>query len=327
MNHTEFTSLLRQNNFGGAYLFHGDEEFVKDGVLRTLLQSLDEGTRQLNAQTFEEADFNTVRAACETLPFFAERRVVICRSLPVEEAAKQFAEYVSCVPASTTLIFFARGKAADNLTIVKALKGAGREVLFAALSPDEAVKWLMQRAKKLNSPISDKNAHYLVSLTGTDMAVLAGEFEKAAGFAGEGNEVTRAAIDAVVTPSLESDTFRIINLLADGRKEEGFAALKRLLESGSSAMGLATLFGRRMQTVLKARMLIDRGLKRADAAKALALPPAAAQRNYEFAARFPYAKIAYIAKAFSDVGFLNNSGAMRDTQALELAFFQYFIQS
>ena len=326
MNHTEFTTLLRQQSFGGAYLFHGDEEFVKDGVLRTLLQSLDEGTRQLNAQTFEEADFNTVRAACETLPFFAERRVVICRALPVEEAAKQFAEYVSSVPDSTTLIFFVRGKAADNLTIVKALKSAGREVLFAALNPDEAVKWLTQRGKKLNSSISEKNAHYLVSLTGTDMTVLAGEFEKAAGFAGEGSEVTRAAIDAVVTPSLESDTFRIINLLADGRKEEGFAALKRLLESGSSAMGLATLFSRRMQTVLKARMLIDRGLKRTDAAKALALPPASAQRNYDFAARLPYAKIAHIAKAFSDVGFLNNSGTMRDTQALELAFFQYFVQ-
>jgi DNA polymerase-3 subunit delta len=326
MNHTEFTTLLRQNNFGGAYLFHGDEEFVKDGVLRTLFQSLDEGTRQLNAQTFEEADFNTVRAACETLPFFAERRVVICRALPVEDAAKQFAEYVSSVPGSTTLIFFVRGKAADNLTIVKALKNAGREVLFAALIPDEAVKWLMQRGKKLGSPISEKDARYLVSLTGTDMTVLAGEFEKAAGFAGEGNEVTRAAIDAVVTPSLESDTFRIINLLADGRKEEGFAALKRLLESGSSAMGLATLFSRRMQTILKARMLIDRGAKRADAAKALALPPASAQRNYDFASRFPYAKIAHIAKAFSDVGFLNNSGAMRDTQALELAFFQYFVQ-
>ena len=326
MNHTEFTTLLRQNNFGGAYLFHGDEEFVKDGVLRTLLQSFDEGTRQLNAQTFEEADFNTVRAACETLPFFAERRVVICRALPVEDAAKQFAEYVFSVPDSTTLIFFVRGKAADNLTIVKALKAVGREVLFAALVPDEAVKWLAQRGKRLGSPISEKNAHYLVNLTGTDMTVLAGEFEKAAGFAGEGNEVTRAAIDAVVTPSLESDTFRIINLLADGRKEEGFAALKRLLESGSSAMGLATLFSRRMQTVLKARMLIDRGLKRADAAKALALPPASAQRNYDFASRFPYAKIAHIAKAFSDVGFLNNSGAMRDTQALELAFFQYFVQ-
>lgn len=307
-------------------MFHGDEEFVKDGVLRTLFQSLDEGTRQLNAQTFEEADFNTVRAACETLPFFAERRVVICRALPVEDAAKQFAEYVSSVPGSTTLIFFVRGKAADNLTIVKALKAVGREVLFAALNPDEAVKWLAQRGKKLGSPISEKDARYLVSLTGTDMTVLAGEFEKAAGFAGEGSEVTRAAIDAVVTPSLESDTFRIINLLADGRKEEGFAALKRLLESGSSAMGLATLFSRRMQTVLKARTLIVRGLKRADAAKALALPPASAQRNYDFAARLPYAKIAHIAKAFSDVGFLNNSGAMRDTQALELAFFQYFVQ-
>lgn len=326
MEYTEFTTLLKQNSFSGAYLFHGNEEFVKDGVLRSLLQTLDEGTRQLNAETFEEADYNAVRAACETLPFFAERRVVVCRALPVEDAAKQFAEYAPHVPETTALIFFVRGKAADNLTIVKTLKSMGREVLFSDLTPAEAVKWLLLRGKKLGSPIAEKDAHYLAGLVGTNMTALAAEFEKAAAYAGEGYEVTRAAIDAVVTLSLESDTFRIINLLADGRKEEGFMALKKLLGSGANAMGLATLFSRRMQTVLKARKLIDEGLKRNDAAKALSLPPAAAQRNYDFAKRFSYARVAEIAKAFSDVGFLNNSGAMKDTQALEVAFFKYFVQ-
>ena len=321
MNHTEFTALIKQNTFSGAYLFHGNEEFVKDGVLHTLLNSLDEGTRALNAETFEAADYNAVRAAC-----FAERRVVVCRALPVDDAAKQFADYAPKIPSATALIFFVRGKAADNLTIVKTLKAMGREVLFSDLTADEAVRWLLQRGKKLNAPVAEKTARYLIGLVGTDMTALAGEFEKAAAYAGEGGEVTRAVIDAVVTPSLENDAFRIINLLADGRKQEGFLALKRLLDSGASAMGLATLFGRRMQTVLTARGLIDEGLTRNDAAKALALPLAAAQRNYDLAKRFSYVQIASVAKAFSDVGFLNNSGAMKDTQALEAAFFKYFVQ-
>ncbi len=323
----EFTTLLKQNDFSGAYLFHGSEEFVKDGVLHTLMQTLDEGTRDLNVQTFEEADYNAVRTACETLPFFAERRVVICRALPVEDAAKQFADYILSIPPSTTLVFFVRGKASGNLTIVKAFHDAGREVLFSELTPSEAVKWLLQRGKKLGSPIAEKNAYYLVNLVGTDMTALAAEFEKAAAYAGDAQEVTRAVIDAVVTPSLESDTFRIIDLLSDGRKQEGFLALKKLLDSGASAMGLATLFGKRMQTVLKTRKLIDEeALKRSDAAKALALHPAAAQKNYDFAKRFSYAEIAEIAKTFADVGFLNNSGTMKDTQALEVAFFKYFVQ-
>ncbi|MCE5235876.1 MAG: DNA polymerase III subunit delta [Eubacteriales bacterium] len=326
MNHTEFAALIKNSAPSGAYLFHGGEEFVKDGMLRTLLNSLDEGTRALNAVFFEEADYNAVRAACETLPFFAERRVVVCRALPVEDAARRFADYAPLIPPSTALIFFTRGKAADNLTIVKALKAMGREVLFIELTADEAARWLLQRGKKLGSPIAEKDARYLINLVGTDMTALSGEFEKAAAYAGEGREVTRAVLDAVVTPSLESDTFRIINLLSDGRKQEGFLALKRLLDSGASAMGLATLFGKRIQTVLKARQLIDEGLKRAEASKALALPPAAAQRNYDFAKRFSYAEVAEIAKAFSDVGFLNNSGAMKDTQALEAAFFKYFVR-
>jgi DNA polymerase III delta subunit len=245
----------------------------------------------------------------------------------VEDAAKQFIDYLPSVPPSTTLLFFVRGKAAGNLSIVKALHTMGREVLFSELTPFDAVKWLLQRGKKLSSPITENNAYYLVNLVGTDMTALSAEFEKAAAFAGDAQEVTRAVIDTVVTPSLESDAFRIVDLLSDGRKQEGFLALKKLLDSGASAMGLAALLGKRMQTILKARKLIDEeGLKRSDAAKALALPPSIAQRNYDFAKRFSYAQIAEIAKAFADVGFLNNSGAMKDTQALEVAFFKYFVQ-
>ncbi len=325
MNHLEFASLLKHNDFSGAFLLHGDEEFVKDGLLHTLLQTLDEGTRDLNVETFEDADYSAVRTACETLPFFTERRVVICRALPVEDAAKQFIDYLPSVPPSTTLLFFVRGKASSNLSIVKAFISMGHDVLFSELTPADAVKWVLQRGKKLGCPIAEKDAYYLVKLVGTDMTVLAAEFEKAVAYAGDQKEVTRVVIDTVVTPSLESDTFRIIDLLADGRKQEGLLALKKLLDSGASAMGLAALFGKRMQTILKARKLIDEDdLKRSDAAKALALNPHIAQRNYDFAKCYSYSEIAEISKAFADVGFYNNSGIMKDTQALEVAFFKYF---
>ena len=327
MNHLEFASLLKRNDFSGAFMFHGNEEFVKDGLLHMLLQTLDEGTRDLNVETFEEADYTAVRTACETLPFFTERRMVICRALPVEDTAKQFIDYLPCVPPSTTLVFFVRGKASSNLSIVKTFISLGREVLFSELTPADAVKWLLQRCKKLGSAITEKDAYYLVKLVGTDMTVLAAEFEKAVAYTGDGKEVTRAVIDTIVTPSLESDTFRIIDLLADGRKQEGLLALKKLLDSGASAMGLATLFGKRMQTILKVRKLIDEeGLKRSDAAKALALNSHIALKNYDFAKHYSYTKIAEIGKAFADVGFLNNSGIMKDTQALEVAFYKYFVQ-
>ena len=76
-----FFKSIKTGSLKGAYALHGEEEFVKESALKSLTSSLDEATRDLNLQV-EKAEADDIISACETLPFFGERRVVVCKHCP-----------------------------------------------------------------------------------------------------------------------------------------------------------------------------------------------------------------------------------------------------
>lgn len=82
MDRNAFFNLIKENRLSGAYLLYGVENMMKDSAVSALLETMDEATRPLNVDTLESAEANALTLACDALPFFAERRVVICRAMP-----------------------------------------------------------------------------------------------------------------------------------------------------------------------------------------------------------------------------------------------------
>ena len=167
-----FFKSIKTGSLKGAYALHGEEEFVKESALKSLTSSLDEATRDLNLQVLEKAEADDIISACETLPFFGERRVVVCKTLPADSDARKLTSYLPGIPDYTLLIFFIRGKANEKLGIVKALKAENRLVDFAPFRDYEAAKWVYQQGKRLNVTITEAAAKHIVSLAGTDIATL-----------------------------------------------------------------------------------------------------------------------------------------------------------
>ena len=141
MDYMTFFKSIKTGSLKGAYALHGEEEFVKESALKSLTSSLDEATRDLNLQVIEKAEADDIISACETLPFFGERRVVVCKTLPADSDARKLTSYLPGIPDYTLLIFFIRGKANEKLGIVKALKAENRLVDFAPFRDYEAAKW------------------------------------------------------------------------------------------------------------------------------------------------------------------------------------------
>ena len=78
MDYMTFFKNIKNNSLSGAYLMHGEEEFIKDSALRALKDTLDEVSRELNLQTLETATADEIISACETLPFFAHIAKLKC---------------------------------------------------------------------------------------------------------------------------------------------------------------------------------------------------------------------------------------------------------
>ena len=88
MDHNAFLSALKAGSLKTAYLFHGEEEFVKDRALERLLGTLDPAMREINVQDAPAQDAAAIRAACEALPFFADRRIVLVNTTDTGKEAE-----------------------------------------------------------------------------------------------------------------------------------------------------------------------------------------------------------------------------------------------
>ncbi len=318
MNHTAFFKLISGNELSGAYLLHGEEEYVKDQALQAVLATADEAARDLNIQFFDSAEAQAIIEACEMLPFFSSRRIVVCRALPLEEQWKKIDAYIPSMPASTLLIFIVRSNANASLGIVKSMKAGGRLVQFDILDENEAIKWVCQQAHRYGSIITPASARFLVKLVGCSLCDLRNEFIKAADYAGPENEITNEIISKAVTRNIEYGVFSMIDYFIAGKTADGLRALDSLLER-ESAFSIAALMAGRFKLMLQAKICAEQGMDKNSAAAKIGGSPYAAKSAFDAAKRYSKQKLEKNILAFSDVGYQQISGQMKDVEALELA--------
>ncbi len=318
MNDRSFFKAIKENALIGAYLLHGEEEYVKESALAALIGGVDALSRDLNLQYLDGGSAEDVIAACETLPFFAERRLVICRFLPQGDEGKRLAEYLPRLPDTTLLLFFPRGKADEKLGLVKALRKAGRAVDFDPLTPPDAARWVRQQARRLETPIAEEAARFLVALVGTDVSALYNELSKAVFYAGLGREVTKDAIAACVTRNVEIKVFDMVDYFLAAKAQDGLRAYHHMLDEGESPFRMAALLEGNFRRMAQARVYIDQGLGKDEALKRLG-NTYPMKKAYEGALRYSRPELLQNLRRFADVGYLQVSGQQKDADALERA--------
>ncbi len=316
MDYNAFFSAIKNNSLSGAYLLHGNEEFIKDSALQRLLSTVDETAYDLNVGFFDELIVSDLIAAAEALPFFAEKRIIICKQLPTSSDAEKLLDYLPSLPDTTLLIFFIRGNADEKLNIVKYFKKENRLITFDTLSQADAVRFVVSTAKKLEAPITPAAANRIVALCGNEASYLNNELSKAADYVGHGAEITLEAIAQAVTPNIEYRIFDMLDYFFNNKMADGLRALNALLNNGSTPISIAAFIASQVKKMLNARKLIDKGLNRDKVASLLGGSPYAAKKTHDAARHFSYQTLSEALVDFSDISYLKISGAANDKDAL-----------
>ncbi len=231
MNHTEFFDQLKNGLPSGAYLFHGDEEFVKESAYRALLNAAVVENPDFNLTTIDTDSAQEIISACETLPFMSERRMVVLRRLPVDKDGRAIADYIERIPRETVLLFLIKGKADGKTALVKRMKSIGRDVEFNTLDDNEIIRWLISNAKKGGCALSRENAQYILTLTGHDMLNVSNELKKLIAYCNYKDEISYDTIDRMVTRNPEYKLFSMFDAFMKGDLHDGFHMLDSILGS------------------------------------------------------------------------------------------------
>jgi DNA polymerase III subunit delta len=245
------------------YLIVGEQDLLLNQAVESLKSSVAEvADLDFNLETFdgESASADDIIAACNTLPFVSDRRLVIVRG--VEKLSKEDAETLvgyAGDPSPTTILALVGKKLAKNTRLYKAVDKLGGVIERKAPEAREYPRKVQDMFAVAGKRISLDGAEYLVNAVGRDLQRLSVEVNKTVSYVGDRVDVTLADTEEVASTTAKTSVFELGTALGNRDCSTALRLLNRLLGDGESVYGLHALALRQLRDLLSARALIDRG--------------------------------------------------------------------
>lgn len=329
MTHTEFFAALKRGEVARAYLFDGEEEYVKERALEALrAKLLPEGLEALNETALTTPTAAQIIECAEMVPVMAERRLVIARECAYvtsgkaagdSEGAERLVKYLDALPDSACIVFYVRGQADGRKKLSQAIAKKAAAVRFDPLSDAELNRWIASQFKPLGKAIAPQTAMQLAFTSGRELMTLAQEIRKLAAYAGDRAEITREDVEKVATHTAECTVFQMTDALVAGREAEAFRLLNVLLENGEGRIGALAMIARQYRNMLHYKLQRAAGVPEAEIAKRLGVPSFAARRLAGQVQRESAESLKAKLDLCVETDYAIKSGRMREDAALERA--------
>lgn len=260
---------IASGNAGCAYIFHGEEAYLREECLRSLQKALiPAGFEEFNCHHAEGKDLTIQSLAemTEAMPMMAKRTLIIVRDFDIfgmnEGQRGKFIEFLQDVPPYCCVVFvYDTLPYKPNRTMKKlcaALAGSVRTVEFHAQEEADLIPWIIRHFKALGKEIDRRDAEYLIFLCGSLMTNLAPEIEKIGTYT-KGKTVTRKEIDAMADPILSAEVFKLSDAVLSGRRDEAARILGDLLKMQTDPILITATLGSQMRRLYTARLALDNG--------------------------------------------------------------------
>lgn len=206
---------IKNNSFKKVYLLFGEEQYLvrryRDALKKAGLSGDDSGVNY-NAYTGNDLDVNELKEILVTLPFFADRRVVMLDDSGLFSKENDLADVIADIPDST--LFIISEESVDKRSrLYKEIKKTGYVCEFAAMGPDDKVKFAASEISKAGKRIRVETCNYLVDYIGGDLFNVSSEIDKLICYMGAEEVVTEDAVRAICTPQIENKVFKIVDCL------------------------------------------------------------------------------------------------------------------
>lgn len=279
----------------------------------------------MNYHYFEGKDIKPgeVIDLAETMPFLAERRVIILENSGLfAHGGEELAEYLSA-PAETAYFVFVEPTVDKRSKLYKAATAKGRAIEFKA--QDEAIlkRWILGFLKKENMNITERDLELFLDKTGSDMANIRGELEKLLCYCMGKDVITAQDIEAVCTRQVSSQIFDMINAVADKNQKMAMTLYYDLLTLKEPPMRILFLITRQFNLLLQVKELKNKGLDANSIGEKVGLAGFIARKYVAQAAKF---KENDLRRALTDCVESEEAvktGRMNDVMSVELLIVKY----
>lgn len=308
-----------------AYLLYGPEAYLRRQYRDKLKHVMAAPDDNMNFATFEgkETDVEAVIELAETLPFFAEQRVILIENSGFfKNSCERLAEYLPKTP-STTHFIFVEDEVDKRSKCYKAVQKTGKVVEFATQTEELLTRWILSRLKKEGKNITGSVMQLFLSKTGTDMGNIDRELEKLICYTMGRPVIEAADVEAIATEQTQNKIFEMVNAIAEHNQRKALDLYYDLLTLKEPSMRIMYLISRQFQILLNVRDMSARGMDQASMAKIAGIPPFAVRRNVSQAKGFSMEQLKQALRDGVDLEEAVKTGRMNDQMAVEIFLMKY----
>ena len=258
------------------YILVGEDDFSQTKSLEEIKQGLgDQSLLAANTTILDgqQVTVNQLKTVCGTMPFLAEKRLVIVQGLlgrfepatkprrrkkiaPVAEKEpeyKSFADSLSKIPDCTVLVLV-DGKIKSGNPLLKQLSPRAKVMSFPLLKEEGLRQWVRRGVAEQGATISPEAVDLLAKLVGGNLWVMNNEISKLALFA-LGRRIEVEDIKALVSLAQETSVFVMVDAILDFKAGVAEQLLEQLLQRGASPAYLLVMLSRQVRLIVQAREL------------------------------------------------------------------------
>lgn len=316
---------IKTGNFKQVYLLYGEEGYLKKQYRDKLKAAMAAPDDTMNFTAYEGKDTSPRELIdlAETLPFFANRRVILVENSGFfKNACDDLAEYMEQIAPSTHFIFVEE-EVDKRGRMYKNVKKAGKIVEFATQSEELITRWILGRLKREGKNITGNVMQLFLSKTGTDMGNIDRELEKLICYTLGRDVITAEDVESITTEQTTNKIFDMVNAIAEHNQKKALDLYYDLLALKEPPMRIMYLISRQFQILFNIRDMSSKGLDNNTMAQKAGVPPFAVRRNVTQAKGFTMAQLKQALRDGVEFEEAVKTGRMDDQMAVEVFIMKY----
>lgn len=265
---------IKKGEFKSVYLLYGEEEYLKKQY-RDRLKNAIAGDDTMNYSYYDSdnASVKDIIDVCETLPFFAQKRLVIMENTGfLKSSNDEFADYIKHIPDYLVIVMVEKDVDKRN-KVYKAVDSVGYVCEMKPQTTATLEKWIAGLLAKDNLKISCEACDLILDKTGAGMDYIKQETEKLISYCQGRDVVTVEDVEKVCTTQTTSHIFDMISAIANKKQQQALDLYYDLLELKEPPMRILYLIVRQFNGILQVKDLMSRGISGKEIASKIGAAP------------------------------------------------------
>ena len=311
---------IKSGEFTNLYLLYGSEEYLVSQYKDNLVKALIDPDDSMNFSVYktEGAKADAIIDTASTMPFFADRRVVLVEDSDFfKKGNEDIEKFFENIPESTVLIFVEHN-VDGRIKITKNVSKFGTVAVFDSQDEKTLAVWIKSLFTRENMQIDDNAVYRLLECVGTDMNTLSNEVEKLKCYCLEKERVTATDVDELCVNQIEGKIFDMMDALSRRDKKTTISLYDDLVQLREPAMRILFLITRQFNILVKTKLAMETGVDSSRIASVVKIPPFTVKKYISMCNGYTYNQLVEKVNMCQETDTKIKTGVMKDNLAVEM---------